>query len=238
MTPEQQAHLKQFCEERNDWAVLVLRDLWVDEGQGDDPPTGKYPPSNPYLTGMKWTLDRVIPKAPVALLDIGSPIAQSVALAAVPGIDVTMADIRQNDDAATLGLKWTTADCLELPFLDKTFEVVTCNWVFAHVGDGRYGDALRVGADIALLKEIARLTRDFAIIGLGTIGEYCANLFNVHRIYSWSWIEAAMLEAGLEIVERAELLSKNDIYFDSTFVPHREIIRMDCQYGIVKVRPT
>jgi len=231
------AHLRAFCEARPGWHVAAINNLWRDEGEEFGPP-GKYPRANPYLTGMKFTLDRIVPRSPARVLDIASPIAQSLGVAAMPGIDLTVLDIRSHDDAERLGLKWVTGDCLDMPFDDKSFDIVVCNWVFCHVGDGRYGDDLRVGADSALLREIARVAKDYAVIGVGPIGAACCNIYNVHRIYSWEWLEQEFKDCGLEILDREELPVEKDVYFGASFVPYREIVRMDGMYGIVSARPT
>lgn len=228
------SHLGRFHEARPDWSLAALDKRWVDELPADG--VHVYPAASPYVTRMKYTLERVLPFRPESLLDIGSPVAQSLAFICL-GVKVTVVDIRNHPDGVALGFDWVIGNCTQLPFPDKHFPVVTSCWVVGHVGDGRYGDSLDVDGDKKFLAEIGRVCRDFCVVGIGLMDTKPSNIFNLHRIYSWEWIEKAFLEAGLEIVDRAELPAHKDVYFDPALDAGREIMRRDGVYGIVTARP-
>src|SRR5438552_1892772 len=101
------AHVHRFVNARPDWVTLVMSERVFDEIGGTR--EHKYPKPHPYLTGMQYVLERVVPLAPCKVLDIGSPLMQNVALSAMPGVEVTVVDIRPNNDATTLGLNWKRA---------------------------------------------------------------------------------------------------------------------------------
>ena len=82
----EQAHVNAFKAARPDWRVAVLDKRWGDEKPGE--PRGAYPRAHPYLTGMNYMLKHVVPLSPCDVLDIASPVVQSVALASVPGVDL------------------------------------------------------------------------------------------------------------------------------------------------------
>jgi hypothetical protein len=76
--------------------------------------------SHPYITGMQYVLKKMLALAPCSVLDIGSPLVQNVALACLPGVDVTVLDVRPHDDAEALGLKWSGRAPAQLPFEDAS----------------------------------------------------------------------------------------------------------------------
>ena len=224
------AHLDAFHAARPDWAMGIVSPRVYDESLEID--AHRYPHAVPYQTGMKYVLDRVIPHLPARILDIGSPLTQNIALAAMPGADLTIADCREHPDAAILGLRWRVANATALPFDDGAFPIVTSCWVMGHVGDGRYGDPLDVDGDKRMLREMRRVCSGFAIVGVGLIDEQCSTMFNMHRIYSWQWLAAAMGECGWRIMESVNLPVKDDYYFGSEFIDRKAVQRTNGFYGI------
>lgn len=234
LTEEELAHLQAFQASRPDWSIAALAERWHDENQGAKSHT--YPPSHPYLTGMRYVLQRVIPLAPTKVLDIGSPLAQSVALSCVPGIDLTMLDVRTHPHAALLGLKWHQGNATQMPYDDDSWPVVTSMWVMGHVGDGRYGDPFDIDGDLRYLKEIHRVCSDTAIIGIGLVDLHCSNIFNLHRIYSWEWLDAQFKKVGFTMTEHAALPVSADAYFDPSFNDKGGVVRSDGFYGVATLR--
>lgn len=232
LTPAEEGHLEQFCTTRADWRVCLLAERMHDENEGNR--EHKYSKAHPYITGMHYVMGKLKELVPCKVLDIGSPIAQNVAAGSLPGVDLTVLDVRRNDDAELLGLKWVTASATELPFPDASWELLTCLWVMGHVGDGRYGDAFDADGDKKLLAEAARVLKPdgLAIIGVGLIDSYCGNIFNLHRIYSWEWLRAAFKEAGFEVLEERDLFVSSDVFLDDTTKPERR----DGYYGLALLR--
>lgn len=234
LTPEEVLHLSVFAQERPDWQLFVLAKRWSDESAGEV--EHEYPRANPYLLGMKYVMDYVLPLGRQRVLDIGSPLAQNLALSCA-GYPVTVVDVRAHPDAGRLGLEWVRANGTSLPYADKSWPLVTSCWVVGHVGDGRYGDGFDVDGDRKILREIARVCSGSCVIGVGLVGEHSANIYNLHRIYSWDWLDKAFLEAGLEVTHRENLPVRDDVYFGASFDDHRELVRRDGYYGIVTARP-
>lgn len=208
------AHVHAFLGSRPEWLFGSLLQRTFDEGGGSR--EHKYPKPHPYITGMRYVMKRIVPLAPCRVLDIGSPLTQSVALAAIPGIDVTVIDVRPHDEAEKLDLKWHTATATSLPFPEASWDIVTSMWVMGHVGDGRYGDRLDVDGDRKMLAEVARVLKPggTAIIGPGLVDERCGNIYNLHRIYSWDWLNAEFARAGFEVLEREDLPVNDEVFFD------------------------
>jgi len=211
LSEPEKAHLDAFKAARPDWKMLVSVERFCDESAGEKPHT--YRPNHPYIMGMKYVLDRF--RCSGRAVDIGSPIAQNVALAAT-GVKVTVLDIRKHPDPDILGLDWMEGSACEMPFADESIKFLTSCWVIGHVGDGRYGDAFEVDGDVKMLREIHRVLEPHgrAIVGFGLIDEEPGLLFNLHRIYSWDWIREAVVEAGLRIAEIAEFPIDDEMYID------------------------
>lgn len=234
LAPEEAAHLQAFHAARPEWHIACLSERWHDENQGGK--THTYPPSHPYLTGIRYVLPRVLAKAPARVLDIGSPLAQSVALACYPGIDLTVLDVRTHPHAELLGLTWKLGNATELPYGADSWPIVTSMWVMGHVGDGRYGDPFNVDGDIRYLSEIYRVCADTAIIGVGLIDMQCTNVFNLHRIYSWDWLEKVASEIGFKVMDMSALPVSNDAYFDPSFSECPTVVRKDGFYGVMTLK--
>lgn len=215
---EQRAHVKALMAARPGCRVMVLSQLFSDEAGGVEG-THVYPVAHPYITGARYALGKVVPMAPCRVLDIGSPLAQNVAMAAMPGVRVTVVDVRPYPDPASLGLEWIVANGCDIPLPDGSQEVVTSFWTMCHVGDGRYGDDLRVDGDIQILREIARLLKagGRAFVGVGPMDAQCGIIFNLHRIYSWDWVERVVAEVGLRLVEKHEVPVTHDMYLDGSY---------------------
>jgi SAM-dependent methyltransferase len=235
LSEEEKVHLRAFEEARPDWRLYSVGNRWSGENNHK---SGKleFRPSHPYLSGMHYVMSRLAPMAPLKILDIGSPFAQDVALACVPGIEVTVLDIRDHPEAERFGLKWVKGNATELPFDDESWDVVTSLWVMGHVGDGRYGDPFDVDGDKRMLREIARVLKPggTAIIGPGLLDFFCVNVFNMHRIYSWEWLEKEFSEVGLKLQDTKDLLVTQEMFIDPTW--HGEegfvIHRRDGYYGV------
>jgi SAM-dependent methyltransferase len=229
---EELAHIQSFHATRPDWPICVLAERIYDEMEGGGP-THKYQRAHPYITGMKFVMDRIVKLAPCKVFDIGSPITQNVALAAIPGVEVTVLDVRDNDDARALGLSWMQSTATRIPLPSDSCDIVTSMWVMGHVGDGRYGDDFQVDGDLKMLSELHRVTKPggTAIIGPGLIDDAPGNIFNLHRIYTWPWLGQAFTSAGFEIVEAREFAVSNEIYIKGA-----DVERRDGRYGVAVLR--
>lgn len=232
----EQAHVDAFARERSDWMVCVLEERMSDEEQASR--EHKYARAHPYLTGMHFVLRRLQAMGATRVLDIGSPIAQNVAVACLPGIDLTVLDVRQHDDAEAMGLRWVHGTATSIPFTAGAWPVITSLWVMGHVGDGRYGDDLCVDGDRTMLAEVARVLAPggTAIIGPGLISDECGNIFNLHRIYTWAWLRAEFERVGLEVIEQHELFVSGEVFLDSIDATRLKIWRRDGLYGLAVVR--
>lgn len=232
----EQAHVTGFLDARADWRLCVLAERMQDESSlmSRD---HKYAKTHPYITGMHYVLHYFRDRGPCWVLDIGSPLAQNVALSCLPGVDVTVLDVRPNDDADMLGLRWRLATATSLPYDDASWDIVTSLWVMGHVGDGRYGDEFVVDGDLKMLKEIARVLRPggTAIIGPGLVDDACGNIFNLHRIYSWPWLHKVFDEAGFDLVEQQDLFVSDEIYL-SMDEGKIGVGRRDGHYGLALLR--
>lgn len=205
LTSLEHAHLKSFVRSRPSWTTLLLSERIYDELESGR--EHKYPRSHPYLTGMQYVLQHLRELAPCSVLDIGSPLAQNVAAACMPGVNVTVLDVRPHDDAEMLGLTWRNATATELPFAAASWSVVTSLWVMGHVGDGRYGDALEPDGDLEMVAEISRVLCQggTAIIGPGLVDAVPGNIFNLHRIYTWPWLREAFDDCGFDVLDEQDL---------------------------------
>lgn len=226
----EQEHVNTFALTRPDWMVCALSKRLFDEENMDHAREHKYARAHPYVTGMAYTMRRISAMGPCRVLDIGSPLTQNVALGCLPGVDLTVLDVRPSEDAETLGMKWKVGTATALPFPDASWPVVTSLWVMGHVGDGRYGDALDIDGDRKMIDEIARVLEPggTAIVGPGLIAETCGNIYNLHRIYTWGWLANEFARAGLEMIHREELHVSSDIYLGGP----EGIERRDGLYGI------
>lgn len=225
----EQAHVDSFALTRPDWTVCALSKRLFDEDM-DHSREHKYARVHPYVTGMAYTLKRISAMGPCRVLDIGSPLTQNIALACLPGVDVTVLDVRPSDAADVLGLKWKVGTATALPFEDASWSVVTSLWVMGHVGDGRYGDALDIDGDRKMMAELARVLEPggTAIVGPGLMAEACGNIYNLHRIYTWAWLEREFASVGLTIVDHTELPVASDIFLGGP----EGIERRDGFYGL------
>jgi SAM-dependent methyltransferase len=235
LTEAESAHVTQFVNDRADWRMCVMSERVSDEMSNS--PVHKYAKAHPYITGMQYVLHRIREMGACKLLDIGSPLVQSVALSCLPGVEVTVLDVRPNDDAGMLGLRWHLASATSLPYADASWDIVTSLWVMGHVGDGRYGDDLVVDGDLRMLNEIARVTRPggTAIIGPGLVDETCGNIFNLHRIYSWPWLLDKFDKAGFDVLEQKDLFVSNEFYV-SMNEGHIGVAKRDGHYGLALLK--
>lgn len=215
LSSAEEAHIGAFIDARPTWQTCFLSERVYDESEGSR--THKYPKPHPYIIGMQETLRIVRELSPCSVLDIGSPLVQNVALSCMPGVDVTVLDVRPHDDADKLGLKWHTTTATAMPYPDASWSVVTSLWVMGHVGDGRYGDAFDVDGDRKMLSEIARILKPggVAIIGPGLVSAHCGNIFNLHRIYSWEWLLEEFERVGLAVMDQRDLPVSNEVFIDS-----------------------
>lgn len=217
LTDEQERHVYAFIESRPDWITAVNSPLMCDEGPEQGEHTVKRP--HPYLMGMDYTLKHLRDCVPCKVLDIGSPFAQVVAAKWLPGVEIATLDIRANPGSSEVGVKWIQGNATSIPAENGAYDVVTSMWVLGHVGDGRYGDALDVNGDVKMIREMARVLRKGgkAIFGPGLMGHQCANLFNMHRMYTWEWLEREFEKANLQMLEKTEFLSEKDLFLDPSW---------------------
>lgn len=233
LTEEEKRHVEGFAASRPDWRTVVLARRLIDENENTR--SHKYAKAHPYITGMKYVLDYLREQMPCRVLDIGSPIAQNVSAACLPGVSLTVLDVRQNDDAEALGLAWVNATATAIPYPDASWDLITCMWVMGHVGDGRYGDPFEVNGDRKLLAELARVLAPGGtlILGVGLIDKKCGNIFNLHRIYSWEWLREAFDAAGFDVEEERSFFVSDEIFLnDADFEAHRR----DGEYGLARLR--
>lgn len=228
-------HLQAFTATRPDWRTVALSERIFDEDDGSR--VHKYPRSHPYITGMQYVMRHILSHGPCKVLDIGSPLTQNVALACMPGVEVTVLDVRPHDDAEMLGLTWKNGTATELPYPDASWDFVTSLWVMGHVGDARYGDALDYDGDRKMLAEVSRVLRPggTAIIGPGLVDEEGGNIFNLHRIYSWRWLRQEFVRSGFEIIETRDLHVSDEWFIDKTG-SEVEARRRDGHYGLALLR--
>ena len=172
-----------------------------------------YRHTHPFVRGMKDVLRLVNKHQPRTVLDVGSPLAQNVAVSYLA--DLTMLDVRVLEDKA-LGLNVIQGSACAIPFPDKSQELVTSLWVMCHVGDGRYGDVLELDGDKKMLQEVHRVLRSdgLAVLGIGPMDEAPGLIFNVQRIYSWPWIEALFKEVGFVLLEKGEYPISKDMFIE------------------------
>lgn len=235
LSAAEEAHVTRFLSERDAWRMCVMAERVSDEMS--DSPIHKYAKAHPYITGMQYVMHRIREMGPCKILDIGSPLSQNVALSCLPGVDVTVLDVRPNDDADMLGLHWRLASATSLPYADASWDIVISLWVMGHVGDGRYGDEFVVDGDLRMLKEIARVTRPggTAIIGPGLVDDACGNIFNLHRIYSWPWLREEFDKAGFDLLEQKDLFVSNEFYV-SMNAGQPGVVRRDGHYGLALLK--
>lgn len=229
------AHLSAFMGRRPEWTAITLAERIYDECEGGR--NHKYPLPHPYITGMHFVLERMRGFAPCNVVDIGSPLSQNIALAFMAGVEVEVLDVRPHPWSNDLGLRWRQGTATALPYADGTLDIVTSMWVMGHVGDGRYGDEFEADGDLKMLAEVARVLRPggTAIIGPGLIGDSCGLIFNVHRIYTWDWLNAAFDRAGLDVLERREFPVTNEVYFERDG-ERASVLRKDGIYGAAVLR--
>lgn len=231
LTAAENEHILRFQRARPGWPICVLTERIHDEDDGNR--EHKYGKVHPYVVGMHYVMTHLSTLPPSLVLDVGSPFQQNVAVAFLPGIDLTVLDVRPNESAEQMGVKWKVGTATAIPFQDGTFDVVTCMWVMGHVGDGRYGDDLSVSGDLKMLAELSRVLKigGTAIIGPGLVDETPSYVFNLHRIYSWLWLSGAFENAGLELIESQDIPVENDLFFKGG-----ELKRADGNYALARLR--
>lgn len=242
LSAQQVAHVDELARTRPEWKVMVIKPLYSDEtpaGQG----AHIYPRVHPYISGMQFALARLRKYSPCYLLDIGSPLAQVVAMALMPGIGVSVVDIRPYPNPKELGvIDWIQANATDIPLPSASQALITSFWALAHVGDGRYGDSLNVNGDLAMLREIHRLLspQGIALVGIGPMHEQAGALFNLHRVYSWSWLLPKLREIGFEVLEQEEVPVAHDMYLDGSWGDKPRLAAAHAGhsgvYGIVHLR--
>ena len=219
--------------------MFVVRDLLYDEAQGEA--EHAYPAAHPYLLGLYYAVKRIARLAPCKVLDIGSPLAQIAALAAIPGIEMSVMDIRPYAEAEKFEINWIHGNATSIPFPDASWSVFSSLWVMGHVGDGRYGDALDVDGDVKMIREMGRVLKSggTAILGPGMIDKECGNIFNIHRIYSWEWLQKQFDIAGLDLVEKEDFEIASDLFIDPTWDGVNKVftpMRRPGYYGVCVLR--
>ena len=210
LSEKESIHISNLMSSRNGWQFAILKDRYYDEHYKIAVPH-KYYDAHPYVKGMKEVLDAVIKFKPEKVLDIGSPVAQNLAVSKMT--DLTILDIRSHPDTS-LELNFMQGNAIDIPMEDSSVDMVTSMWTICHVGDGRYGDDLVFDADIRMLKEIHRILKQGcnALIGFGPLAETPALLFNAQRVYSWKRIAESVKDAGFELVEKKEFPIRADMF--------------------------
>lgn len=238
LTQAERAHLVAFRESRPDWPIFYVEERWGDEFPNDES-SRSYPKAHPYLTGMQYVINRTPRQNGRKLLDIGSPLAQNVCMASI-GFDLTVVDVRPHPDAEELGLKWVEASACNLPFEDASWDLMTSCWVMSHVGDQRYGDDFEIDGDLKMLGELTRVLKPGGtlILGVGLVDVECSMLFNIHRIYSWTWLHEQFGKVGLEVINQKDLPVSNDMFIDPTWSTSGtfRLARRSGYYGICTLR--
>jgi len=233
VTPEERAHVDTLVAARPGWDVALIAPLFCDEAAEQKQHT--YTKAHPYVLGMKAVLKEVIARGPQHVLDIGSQLAQNVAVSAIT--ELTMVDVRPIIDPA-LGLNTIQGTATAITFPDASQEMVTSCWVMCHVGDGRYGDALDINGDVKMLREVYRVLQPggIACLGLGPIDKRCGVLFNAHRIYTWEWLRERFFEIGFTVLEEKEFATTNDLFIEPTWERQMIVTRGEGTYGYVVLR--
>lgn len=236
LSAAERSHIDQFLATRPDWSAFVMEERVYDEAEGGR--THKYPSPHPYVSGMHYVLEKMRELAPTKVLDIGSPLTQSIALSFLPGTEVEVLDVRPHPWADSLGLQWRTGTATALPYADASLPAVVSMWVMGHVGDGRYGDAFDVDGDRKMLAEIARVLEPgggTAIVGPGLVAEECSTIFNLHRIYTWDWLNAEFESAGFSVIERRDFPVSDEVFVKRS-ADGVSIERMNGHYGAAVLR--
>ena len=234
ITDSERTHLHALTASRQGWTLALISPLFCDEGKEQH--QHSYTKAHPYVLGMREVLKEVCATKPTKVLDIGSQIAQNVAVAHLT--DLTMVDVRPVIDPA-LGLKTIQGTATAIPFADASQSLVTSMWVMCHVGDGRYGDALDVDGDVKFLREIHRVLAPggIALLGLGPVDSAPGIIFNAHRIYTWEWLRGQFHDIGFTVLEEKEFPVENDIFIDPGW--NRKMVcasRSDGRYAYAKLR--
>ena len=207
LTHEQKDHLRRFALSRPGWDLAFHTTVVFDEkfGVPGKDNLHRYEPIHQYQAGTLYTVGRIrhLPRpGGMQILDIGSPVEQNIAVAALDGVVLSVVDIRPQHYPAILPFQTTIGNATKLPVHDECADVVTSNCALCHVGDGRYGDALDADGDINMLREVKRVLKQgkIAYIGVGPLHHGRANmLFNIHRVYNPEWIEKMAKWAGLKL---------------------------------------
>lgn len=236
MTLAERKHVETLSMSRPDWDVMAISPLFSDEQHGKEA-DHVYTKVHPYLRGMASVLKLLATYRPSHVLDIGSPLAQNVAVDALTSL--TMVDVREHRDLS-LGLKCVVGTACDLPIPTASQEMVTSLWVMCHVGDGRYGDTLEPEGDVKMLQEIYRVLRPegVAALGVGPLSEKCRILFNAHRLYSWKWLSRVFKEIGFSVLLKEEYPVSRDMFFHPHWESGVSIVteREDGMYGYVVLR--
>lgn len=162
-------------------------------------------PLHQYQAGTIYTVGklRLMPRTRLKVLDVGSPIEQNLAVAALDGVELTVVDVRPSWRPDILPFQSLQASVTTMPLEDGVADVITSNCVLCHVGDGRYGDAFDVDGDVKMLRECKRVLKKggLMIIGVGPVHKTANILFNVHRVYSPEWLTKLFTWAGLRATD-------------------------------------
>lgn len=203
-TDREQAHLDAI-RARDEFELFLSTLRYVDEDHLGRQAAHGYGPLHPYLGGMLYTLQwvRRLRPLPLRLLDIGSPLAQTVAVASLPQVRVSMVDVRAVPEAALFPFPVMCASATALPYATNSLDVVTSSCVLCHVGDGRYDEEFCVDGDRRMLAEIRRVlvSGGCAVLIAGPVvrAPRPVVVYNAHRIYTTAWLASAVTAAGFMV---------------------------------------
>lgn len=137
-------------------------------------------------------------------LVVGSPIFEALELEAL-GWKVDYLDVRKPPL-----VHWIEGDASAMPIGEMAYDAISSTCVMCHVGLGRYGDALTLDGDFAMMCEIQRVLKPggLAAICVGPVADcqFTRKLGSLHRVYVKSDVEALVSSAGLDIL-RTQVLN-------------------------------
>ena len=197
-------HLRRFALSRPEFGIVLSPQMMFDEHPnvpGKDQlhrqdPCHWYQAGSIHAVGAIKTMDR---SQMLQIVDIGSPVEQKIAIAAIDNVTLTTLDVRPEYYHALMPFQTIIGTATKLPFPSDSVDVVTSNCVLCHVGDGRYGDAFDVDGDVNMLRECKRILKPGGVVllGLGPISLKAILVFNMNRIYSLEWAKKLFGWAGL-----------------------------------------
>ena len=151
-----------------------------------------------YLYHPAWAARILSKTRPVKHVDFSSTLNFSTMLSAF--IPVDFYDYRPADVSLT-DLTSLSANLVNLPFANNSFESISCMHVVEHVGLGRYGDPIDYDGDLKAMRELHRVLKPNGnLLFVVPVGKPKI-MFNAHRIYSYEQIIEQF--SGLELVSFA-----------------------------------